>query len=79
MYPNPTDNEANIVFSLDAEKPYSIRAYDMAGRLIFSREGRGVIGNNSLPIVLTGIAPGVYVLDFTSEDVNVQKRLVIQR
>ena len=79
VYPNPTDNEANIVFSLDAEKPYSIRAYDMAGRLIFSREGRGVIGNNSLPIVLTGIAPGVYVLDFTSEDVNVQKRLVIQR
>ena len=64
---------------MPAEQAFSIRAYDMSGRLVLSHDGIGQEGMNAFPLNLTNFADGVYVVDFQSEGLNEQKRLVVQK
>jgi len=78
LYPNPSSGDATLVFQLPTADDFSVRVFDMTGRLVFSHEGIAVEGENSLPIRLNGIAAGVYLLDFQSKNKKAQKRLVVQ-
>jgi hypothetical protein len=79
LYPNPTNGEATMAFELPAEQVFSFRIFDTAGRMIYHREDLGVEGENVMPLDLASLAPGVYLIDFQSENLKVQKRLVLQR
>lgn len=78
LFPNPTSGEVTMTFQLPAGQTFWIGVYDTSGRLIYSHEDMGPAGENALPVQLTGIAPGLYLLDFQSESLKSQKRLVIQ-
>jgi hypothetical protein len=78
LYPNPTAGDANLAFELPKEQDFVIRVIDLQGRMVLSHEGIGMAGENTLPIRLGGLAPGIYLVDFKSEGLNVQKRLVVQ-
>jgi hypothetical protein len=77
LFPNPTQGDATLAFALPNEQPYQIRVFDVAGRMIFSHDGSGLEGENTLPIRLGGIASGVYQLDFYSAGLKGRKRLVV--
>jgi hypothetical protein len=77
LFPNPTQGDATLAFTLPNEQSYQIRVFDVAGRMIFSHDGSGLEGENTLPIQLGGIASGVYQLDFYSAGLKGQKRLVV--
>ncbi len=78
LAPNPTMGETNVQFSLAAEQSFSIRVFDMSGRLVLSHDGQGLEGLNSFPLNLNSFATGVYVVNFQSEGLKAQKRLVVQ-
>lgn len=77
LFPNPTSGETTAAFALPADQAYLLRIFDLSGRLIYHREGDGE-GENNEPILLGGIAAGVYIVDFQSEGLKAQKRLVVQ-
>ena len=79
IFPNPTSGEATMAFPLPAEQAFSFRIFDTSGRMIYSREDIGVEGENIMPLRMGDLAPGVYLIDFQSENWKVQKRLVLQR
>ena len=79
LFPNPTSGEATMAFELPAEQAFSFRIFDTSGRMIYSREDIGFEGENILPLRMDDLAPGVYMVDFQSEHLKVQKRLVLQR
>ncbi|MBC7774391.1 MAG: HYR domain-containing protein [Phycisphaerae bacterium] len=79
LAPNPTIGEINVQFALSADQAFSIRVLGMSGKLVMSREGQGQKGENTFPLNLTGFAAGVYVVDFQSEGLKGQKRLVVQQ
>ncbi len=79
VYPNPTTGDAMIAFELTTAQPFAVRVFDLSGRMVFSRQSDGVPGENYQPINLEGIASGVYIVDFQSEGLKVQKRLVVQQ
>jgi hypothetical protein len=79
LFPNPTSGEATMAFELPAEQTFSFRIFDTSGRMIYSREDIGFEGENIIPLHMDDLAPGVYMLDFQSKNLKVQKRLVLQR
>ncbi len=78
LFPNPTSGATTAAFALPTDQAYLLRIFDLSGRLIFHREGEGVEGENNEAIMLGGIAAGVYIVDFQSEGLKAQKRLVVQ-
>ncbi len=79
VYPNPSSGEATMAFQLPAEQAFSLRIFDLAGRMVYSQEDLGVEGENTMPLHLNGLLPGVYMIDFQSDNWKTQKRLVLQR
>ncbi len=78
LFPNPTSGTATLTFQLPSEQKFVVRVFDLAGRMVYQHEDRGLFGENTLPIRLNGIASGVYILDFQSEDLKAQQRIVVQ-
>ena len=79
VYPNPSSGEATMAFQLPSEQTFTFRLFDSSGRMIYQRVAIGLEGENILPLDLAGFAPGVYWIDFQSENWKVQKQLVLQR
>ncbi|MBK6996390.1 MAG: T9SS type A sorting domain-containing protein [Lewinellaceae bacterium] len=78
VYPNPTSGDVAVAFELSAEQPVLIRVFDLQGRLILSHQDLGLEGENTYWLGLKGLTPGMYIVDFQSEDLKGQKRLVVQ-
>ena len=68
-----------MAFELPAEQAFSFRIFDTSGRMIYSREDIGVEGENLMPLQMGDLMPGIYLVDFQSDNLKVQKRLVLQR
>lgn len=79
LSPNPTSGLTNVAFELPEEQAFSIRAYDMSGRMVLSHDGMAVAGANSYAINMGNFADGVYIVEFRTEEIKVQKRLVVQK
>ena len=60
-YPNPAQDQLQLLFSPDVE-PRQIELYDLQGRLVRS-QGSGLESLN-----LQGLAPGQYVMKVTMAD-----------
>jgi hypothetical protein len=79
VFPNPTSGAATLAFQLPSEQKFVVRVFDLSGRMVFQHHDIGLLGENSLPIHLNGIASGVYILDFQSEGLKAQHRLIVQQ
>ena len=79
VYPNPSAGDVTMAFELPAEQAFSFRIFDLAGRMVYSHEALGVEGENAMPLPVDGFVPGVYLIDFCSDKLIAQKRLVLQR
>ena len=65
-------------FKLPVEQEFELSIFDLTGRMILHQEGIGLEGENTLSIRLEGYAAGVYLLDFRSDAIKTQKRLILQ-
>ena len=79
IYPNPTSGEAMMAFELPEEQLFAFRIFDTSGRMVFSQENIGQPGENFMPLQFENLLPGVYVIDFQTENWKVQKRVLLQR
>ena len=77
--PNPAVDDWNVRFSLPDRVPASFEVFDIAGRLVFSREV-GALGAGSHVMRITRpLVPGVYVLRLSRGTSAVTARVVIMR
>jgi hypothetical protein len=79
LFPNPTTGDVTMAFLLPADQAFTVRIFDTSGRMIYSHQDDGIEGENAMPLRMGNLAPGMYLIDFQSENVKVQKRLVLQR
>jgi hypothetical protein len=79
IFPNPTSGDVTMAFDLPAEQQFSFRIYDTSGRMVYSHQDYGIEGGNAMPLRMGDLVSGVYQIDFQSENLKVQKRLVLQR
>jgi hypothetical protein len=78
LFPNPTTGDVTLQFDLPADQEFGVMVFDLSGRLVYNLKSMGVEGENTLPIRLSGVASGIYLLDFQTDAVKSHVRLVVQ-
>ena len=73
VYPNPADNYVMISYP-SLEEAANVRLITIDGQLIMSSQLNG----DMVKLNVTGVKPGMYILQFETRDQRANKRLVIQ-
>ncbi|MDI1322584.1 MAG: HYR domain-containing protein, partial [Algoriphagus sp.] len=75
LYPNPAQNETNVMVDLDRDATVAIRIYDAVGRLIVENEAMRE-GSFTQTFNLDGLAAGFYTVQVQMGDMVMTKRLI---
>ncbi|MBI3512143.1 MAG: T9SS type A sorting domain-containing protein [Bacteroidetes bacterium] len=79
IYPNPSNDEVNISFSLDKSCDVEINLLDELGRIVRDvNEGRKQEGEYSEKLSVADLAPGVYYVRMRMENSVTTKQLVVE-
>ncbi len=78
VYPNPTSGDALLKFSCSSQTSFTMKVFDVTGRLLISKEGRCQEGLNNLPVNMKGYSKGIYMLYLQAGAAAQQVKLVIE-
>lgn len=66
LFPNPTQSVANFNYVTPEDGIYSIKVFDIAGKLVYSANVVGVAGNGTFNINVSTFEAGKYIVQFVS-------------
>ncbi len=79
LYPNPADNEVNMVLNVSSQQDIRYSITDMSGKVLKENELKGV-SSVAYPLNVSQFSEGVYMLNCYYENGQVvQKRFVVAR
>ena len=78
IFPNPTNGILFVRFNSQFIRPYEIRITDVLGQLAIIKEGVSYSGTGSIKVDCTGLAPGIYLLQYTDTHTQIKKKLIIE-
>jgi len=78
VYPNPANDQVNIVFSADYAGAYILNLTDMTGRLVKTEIDNAGLGDNTQVFNLNGVAKGIYLLEFKMGDIVNQTKIFVE-
>jgi hypothetical protein len=64
VYPNPSDGRFNITFNAPVAEKVNLTIMDLTGRKAFESDFEAVVGDNEIPVDLSGVGSGVYLVKF---------------
>jgi len=68
IYPNPTQNELNVDFTVDQNSSVVLKVVDMSGRVVKQVQTDALEGMNNVTISLGDLSSGIYTLQVVSDD-----------
>ena len=80
VYPNPTSGTTNVNFQLERAGPVTVSLLDATGRLVRAvvREQAYPAGPQQLPLSLSGVAAGIYLVRQESGPGTRTEKLVVK-
>ncbi|MBK7966285.1 MAG: T9SS type A sorting domain-containing protein [Bacteroidetes bacterium] len=60
LFPNPVRDQTYLIINSEENKNWMVEIFDLAGKLIYTETVSLQKGNNTVPISLHEIPPGVY-------------------
>ena len=78
MYPNPSRGEFNISFDLESRQNVYLSITNYLGEVIFTEELKDQEGQYNKTFDLGNKANGIYMLNITTNNQNINQRIVIQ-
>ncbi|MGQ1787400.1 RICIN domain-containing protein [Saccharicrinis sp. GN24d3] len=79
IYPNPvTDGKLNVMFSAEEDDATQLRILSSDGRVLMQKTEHVMQGENNVGINLSGIKPGIYLVDLTVNSDRKIARLLIK-
>ena len=80
IYPNPTNDKADICFYVPTAVPVTVRVYDLTGRLIYTTDETIFSqGGHTLTLSKEDLGGrGAYIVNVRVDDRTVNKKLIIQ-
>lgn len=76
--PNPATSYADISYIASTKADYSIKLYDMQGRLLQAKKGVSAAGRNNVRLHIGSTAKGMYLVKVTCGNQSYVSKLVIQ-
>ncbi len=78
VYPNPTNDIANIVMNLNEESNVTISAYNMMGKKVMSQNaGTLPAGSSTVTFDASDLAKGIYVLHINAGDAVITHKITV--
>ena len=78
VYPNPSKGEFNINFNLESRQDIYLTITNYLGEVVFTEELKNQEGQYSKTIDLGNKANGIYMLNITTNNQNINQKIVIQ-
>ena len=78
IYPNPAQGSANLVVQLPSNSNLNLDIVNLMGQNVKSFTTRGNIGENNIPIDLSGLTAGVYLVNIKAGDAKATKKLIVE-
>lgn len=78
VYPNPTTGDFSVTYTLSQPEKITLTVMDYTGRKVESKQLDGNSGTNTLNYAGTGLAKGVYMLEFSTPSHTEVKKLIVQ-
>jgi len=77
--PNPVSEIANLEFNADYSGTEELIIYDITGKIVYSQQLEITSGNNKIPINVTNLSSGTYLISIKSERLTINEKLIIQQ
>ncbi len=78
-YPNPFNNTTNIVVNLNTGKAIDLKVYDAIGKLVYTKNVNGTIGENTIVFDASTLNAGIYYYTVTAGFDRVTKKMAVQK
>lgn len=78
VYPIPAHTEITLAFESTKAQSLSLYIYDMTGKLVWQGSEEVVVGAIQLPINVSTLAPGTYLLRISNEGKQIQRNLLVK-
>jgi hypothetical protein len=78
VYPNPASEKTIVTFSSSNESNYTLRLFDMQGRMIQSIAGEAITGDNQIELNISELAQGIYLLIMDKDGITNKAKLIVQ-
>ncbi len=78
IFPNPTTDALNVNFKLNRNQTVEMRMVNVTGEAVYSKLLSNVTGNISKSIDVSNFAKGIYILNLTSAEGSVNKKVIVK-
>ncbi|MEN8224667.1 MAG: CUB domain-containing protein, partial [Bacteroidota bacterium] len=78
VFPNPTNGVLNVNFRLDQQQSVEMRLVNVTGEAVYANTLSNVSGNINNSIDVSNFAKGIYILNLSSADGSVNKKVIIK-
>ncbi|MES1224436.1 MAG: T9SS type A sorting domain-containing protein, partial [Bacteroidota bacterium] len=78
VYPNPVKEMLTLNFISSAEQPYSVKIFDMTGRIVYQEGNIAIEGENQMVMNVSNLVAGIYMINLQMTDFNKQIRLMVE-
>jgi hypothetical protein len=68
IYPNPASSTLFLELPLETNSKVNIEVFDIAGKSVLHEEQEGVVGENKIPLDISTLAKGAYMIRFSVGD-----------
>jgi endonuclease I len=75
--PNPNAGVFNLIYDTKSAQNVVVNIYDQTGRVVFSKQSFFHTGTNNLPLDISHVNQGMYIVDITTENEHITDRLII--
>ncbi len=75
--PNPVTNIATIDLNLEKEQQATINILDISGRTILSNQLEVTKSNNTIPMDLSALGNGLYIIQVLTDEGNQSKKIIV--
>jgi hypothetical protein len=77
LYPNPAQNEVNVILNADDNSTMHLSIYDMVGKLASSQQVNVNAGFNKFNVDVTSLNKGIYFVELSNNNDRQVKKLII--
>lgn len=77
VYPNPVTDKVNVAI-INATGKFEINVIDLQGQNVLSQSAKANRTGLNASIYTGGLRPGIYILKISGENINAEKKLVIE-
>jgi hypothetical protein len=78
LYPNPSNGIVTAEYYTASSGKLQIKVYDIAGRLVFTKQDKSIKGSNIYQVNLRNLKAGNYFLEITGITEKLREKFVIQ-